>query len=278
MPLFTTTPLLLLLSLITSAYIPYSIYYQWRVAHKWCVLCLMTQAVLLINVLISIIELVRGHLTWMVFWQLHTLETAIFVGLTLTALFTTTKIILKKYKLQQTGAKYFAALKHDYGIKQQLFQRQKEVITDTIEKIVIHPEDSDTLTVIFNPVCTPCIRKMRKLLAIYQRKKETGLELIFLLEKNNPASRNMARYLLQKYAEDKENFIGFCADYVNRFPASVLSLNQKADDEPDMLDKILQIQAEWCARNHITSTPQLFLNGKECPSLYDIDDIDYMIN
>jgi uncharacterized membrane protein len=40
-------PVLSLFSLLALPYIIFSIYYQWKVAKQWCVLCLMVQAVLL---------------------------------------------------------------------------------------------------------------------------------------------------------------------------------------------------------------------------------------
>ena len=42
-------------STMASAYIPFSIYYQWKVVKQWCPLCLTVQAILLLELVWAIV-------------------------------------------------------------------------------------------------------------------------------------------------------------------------------------------------------------------------------
>lgn len=268
----------ILVSLFASMYIPYSLYYQWHVARKWCALCLMTQGVLFVNLILSAWLLFSGQAAIGILWNFEVIFELIVIGIITMALLTTAKILLKQYRAQSDDSRYFAALKHDCTIKNDILQSRKEIFTEDIEKIVLQPDGTNIITVVFNPVCNPCMRKMRELLEIYKRKKETRLELIFLLNKNERYSYDTALSFLHYYFQDKERFCSFLTDYVTHFPGSSHRCVEVESLRNDFLKEIIADQDKWCMENKITSTPQLYLNGREMPAIYDINDIDYMIN
>lgn len=279
LPIFIATDIAeaitILFSLLATLYIPYSLIYQWKVARKWCTLCLMTQGVLLVNAGLSIGIWLSGGILFQSLGEIKAINIALIVGILATAIFTTTKIFLKTYRNRGLNSKYFAALKHDYAIKSHILQNQKQVLTEGLDKIILNPTGKDILTVVFNPVCTPCMRKMRQLLEILKRKGDTRLELIFLIDPTDTSARELAQIFLKRYAQNPEQFPKFLSDYVIHFPAS--SNRYKMNSDNKKLNQILKIQDKWCADNGITSTPTMFLNGSQIPALYDINDIDYMI-
>lgn len=243
----------ILTSLFAGVYIPYSLYYQWHVARKWCALCLMTQGILFVNLFLSAWLLISDQIVTGFLWNFHVIFELISIGIITMAFLTTAKILLKQYRAQSDASRYFAALKHDCTIKNDILQSRKEISTDDIEKIVLQPDGTNIITVIFNPVCSPCMRKMRELLEIYKRKKETRLELIFLLNKNERNSYDIALFFLNSYFQDKERFFSFLTDYATHFPRSSHCSFEGVRN--DSLNNIITEEDKWCMENKITSTP-----------------------
>lgn len=145
-----------------------------------------------------------------------------------------------------------------------------------IPKIVVNKNRTDILSIIINPCCNPCMQKTGKLLEILNRKKNTTLEIIFLIDDNDISSLNIGSYLLNLYNKDYRQFYLKFYSYVNNFPKS--SHNKLYSLYDLKLRKIISLQSEWCRNNGIISTPQFFFNGRQIPFLYTLSDIDYLIS
>lgn len=267
-----------LLSVAAAVYIPYSIYYQWRVARKWCALCLLMQGVLFINLCVAIMALCFILSFSQMDWG-KTIGISLFVGTTITAVFTTLKSGLKRFIEYRKNSRRFAAIKYDNAVKSLILSSQQKIDTTGLNKIVLNPDGATVLTVIFNTVCNPCVNKMRQVMSMFSRKQNIRLELIFLLDHSDKASIQIAQILLSIYNENPDKFSDKFSEYVTRFPGSANLFDSK-----DILDnhmktecmRIIKEQDEWCKRNRITSTPQMFIDGYHFPDIYTIRDIDYI--
>lgn len=264
----------ILLSLPAALYIPYSLIYQWQKARKWCALCLMIQGVLFANFILAVFGLFLHGLV--PFLDMDFALRFLLVGIFVTASFTSGKIGLKTFLNNRSASKLFGLLKHDYAIRNLLLEKGKHVSVDNLDMLVVNPEGAQRLTVVFSPVCSPCIRKLSHLLEFWDNKRETRLELIFLLDQNDPLAHITAVELISHYCQDRENFPWFLKDYVSHFPSSRFRCALNNTDEYS--ETMIKTHDEWCTKNGITSTPTMFLDGMEIPSLYSINDIDYMIN
>lgn len=191
------------LSLMASLYIPYSLIYQWEIAKRWCTLCLATQAVLFANLIISfLILLLHNNLYTNI--QFTNLAWALVVGVILVVFFTAIKIIAKTIIYWRKASYTCLHLKYDYHIKKYLFESNPRIYTDNITKLVINEECETAITAIFNPLCTPCIRKMRIILDIMKYKYNTKLEIIFLLDPNDTKSKEVTQYIINEYYVNKD--------------------------------------------------------------------------
>lgn len=280
LPLFFHSNIVLafttLCSIAAVGYIPYSIIYQWRIARKWCTLCLMTQGILSANFVLAIISFLLVGMALITDIPSIDYIKILLAGIVYTAIFTASKIFLKAFLHDRSAAKLFAMLKHDYAVKTLLLKRERCVSTDDLNSIAINSEGSDRLIVVLNPVCTPCMKKMKQVMEFWQTKKDTRMDLVFLLDKNDPGSRAIARKFLSVYYQEQGRFIDFLNEYVSGFPAS--SHRYVSEEFNAKYDEMLIEQDKWCANNEITSTPTMFLNGMEVPAIYSINDLDYMIN
>lgn len=272
MPPSDALVLQIVMSVLAAGYIPYSIYYQWKVAHKWCMLCLMIQGLLFINLSLSVIGLhsVKYDIDW-----IRLFTSAALGGFVIMAIFTSIKVRLKKYIINKKHARQFMTIKYNHEVRSLLLSSQQRIDTTRLNKIVLNPSGGNTITIIFNTVCNPCINKIRQIMEIFKRKQTIRLELIFLLDRSDITSVHIAQYMLTIFNNQPNEFIPMLCDYISHFPGSSTQLEKYNNIE----DKYLQIIAEqdaWCRKNRIGSTPQIFLDGFNLPRIYSIDDIDYM--
>lgn len=268
----------ILFSVAAAGYIPYSIYYQWRIAHKWCALCLLMQVVLFINLCLSFLAFYYVPSITDINW-IRLISFSLLGGVVATALFTTLKSVLKQFVNYKKGAQNFTSLKYDNAIKSLILSSQQKIDASGLDKIVLNADGETTLTIVFNTVCNPCINKMRQVMVMFCRKQTLRIEFIFLLDHSDIASVRIARHLLTIYRQTPDEFISAFTDYISHFPGSIDSFgknNEKDEQTGKECSRIITEQDVWCKKNNITSTPQMFLDGYYLPNIYTIEDIDYM--
>lgn len=133
--------------------------------------------------------------------------TTIFV--TVTSIYIVIKPIIATQKEHTTLKRKYNELIYDENISQYLFQ-QELCLTDVdkVNKISIgNPDAEICLTLIFSPICVSCIKELQKLMPILQRKANTKLDLIFLLDqKKHPESIVIASHILSGYQKNPQLF------------------------------------------------------------------------
>lgn len=264
--------ILAIVSFLASLYIPYSLIYQWRYAHKWCVLCLLTQVVLFVNLIISLFIIDSNSIS--IINPSHLLY-AIITGIATMAFVTIGKRLMDKHMRCQALSEQFQSLKHYPTITETLFSEQKKIDTTQINKIVINDKGNQIVTLVINPVCSPCMKRLRKIFEFYRYKHNTRLELIFLTDEPGSKSFQIASYMMNVYNINPMAFEDHIKKYVNDYPVS-------SNRIPDMFcsqesDNTIMQHKIWCQNNAIYATPKMFLNACEIPRIYDEDDLDYMI-
>lgn len=145
--------------------------------------------------------------------------------------------------------------------------------------MVLSPTASQSITLVFNTGCTPCIREIRELMELYKRKNDTRIEFIFLLpERGENISFRVAMYLLKEYETSPEAFGEALAGYVDEYPGCLKKIKaiNFTPDEKSRFEAAIKQQAFWCMENKVISTPAVFFNHRLLPDEYTLLDIDYM--
>lgn len=262
-----------ILSVPASAYIPYSIIYQWKFARKWCALCLLTQSVLLMNLVTAItVFCFSDHIAALP--KIDELLKSALAGVLTVACITTAKQAFKAYKKRETDSINYSRMKHDPEIRDIVLSWQDNVDTRTVAGITSGKKDGHTITMIINPVCSPCMKKLRSFFNIYKNKKHTQLDIIFLTDRQGSRSFQIASYITSCFNLSHKEGLEFLEYYAEHFPVSLGSVPE--DFHSEKAEETVMEQNRWCYENRISSTPKTFLDGRELPMIYDIDDIDYM--
>ncbi|MFT3947003.1 MAG: thioredoxin domain-containing protein [Agriterribacter sp.] len=267
-------------SVLAMPYIIFSLYYQWRVAKHWCVLCLAVQALLLIS---GINILTRGLIQ-----QPFTLSAPILLktaGCFLLPVLCWYTIKPYFMRLQQAVAnkREYLRIKFNAEIFETLLKKQKPVtIPATDIGINIGKADAThTLIKVCNPYCGPCASAHPKIEKLLEAIDYLRVKIIFTApddDKNSmskPVKHLLAiaekqdEQLTKKalddwYLAEKKDYDAFAA----RYPVNGELLTQGAK---------LAAMSKWCREMDVIATPTFFLDGNQLPDSYRVEDLEYFL-
>lgn len=267
-------------NLLALPYTVFSIYYQWRVAKQWCVLCLSVQALLVLGV----VNVVTNKLVI----PLNDLSVPLVLKAMLLYLlpvllwYSLKPYILRLQEAKNTKREYLR-IKFNTEIFETLLKKQKHV-TVSAEGLGIdlgNPAATNTLIKVCSPYCGPCAKAHPKMEKLIEENANIKAKIIFTTQNNielqsykpsvhllaiagqkNDAKINKA--LDDWYLAEKKDYEAFAAKY----PMNAdLALQGKKIDAMD----------KWCKAMQIKATPTFFINGYQIPDAYSIEDLTYFL-
>jgi thiol-disulfide isomerase/thioredoxin len=268
------------LNLSALPYTVFSIYYQWRIAKQWCILCLAVQALLVlgaINVLVTnLLQTISGN------GSLLIIETIFLYAFPVMLLFSIKPYLLQLQEIKNTKREYLR-IKFNTEIFETLLKKQK-TITVPFEGLGIdlgNPNASNTLIKVCNPYCGPCAKAHPIIEQLIEENENIRAKIIFTTS-NHPESKSykptahllaiaeqndelkIKRALDDWYIAEKKKYDSFATKY---------TMNEellKQGNKIDAMDK-------WCKEMNIRGTPTYFLNGYQIPEAYVIGDLKYFL-
>jgi len=283
------------INLFAVPYVFFSIYYQWRVAKQWCVLCLGVQTVLILQLFVAF------------FGNWHTiipLSTVINVNILLHILLAFITPILSIILLLPTyrtakesrGIKTeLQRLKHNPKIFEPLLIKQKEVTTspEGLGIILGNPNASYKIIKVCNPYCGPCSKAHKPMEELLNNNPNLQIQIIFTATNNeSDTSAKPAKHLLA-IAEKGDEILTKRAldnwylteekDY-ERFTAKY-----PMNGELKHQDIKVEEMKEWCDKIKIDFTPTFFISipslefGQptkfhQLPEMYSVADLKYLLS
>jgi uncharacterized membrane protein len=263
-----------LFSFLSFPYVFYSILYQKFVARSWCRLCLGVQAVLASLFAVAISYVISNCDKYII--TLKDLSNYILTFSIIVAIYMVLKPLIRAYIENRSLVANFRSLKFNEEIKQLIFNRQIRIDSCSSSLKLGNPGGNTTITLIINPVCNPCMNELRTLLPILKTKDNTKIEVVFLTDKkeDDPMVFFLAEGLIAEYRKNGKYFLENLYDYVQNYPSS--KYNHKFFNQDEHNEEILLDQINWCVSNKIFSTPMIFINYKQLPDIYSVNEIDYM--
>lgn len=262
--------LLCILSLASATFIPYSLLYQWRIAHTWCPLCLIIQVILLFNAILSGFILFNHPY---LFDYIHVLDwKKCCVAFLLAYMgYYFLKNTIYNENIMRKKERWINSIKHSYDGKQLLLYSTRTFdFRSLLRKEVMSSGGNDSITMIVNPSCSPCMKKLREMFYVLGDKRSVDFFLVFLVDENDNETMSLASEMLNMTKAEIEQ-------YAENFPKSKYQILKKKGSVSTN-NPILQSQIRWCISNKITSTPQIIINGYLMTQDYDIRDLDYLVS
>lgn len=273
--------LLYLLSVVVSPYIIYSVYFQWRIAQKWCTICLAIQVILASQFLLV---LYSGFPKFDILLAIP-LKSYLSILFTYTFTYLVSSNLISAFARAKEATRYrkeIQRLKKSPSIFQALLSKER-VANDSSGLGILIGDARARIKIIkvCNPYCEPCSIAHRALHDLLQSVKNVQIQIIFTAS-NNEADRRRepVRHLMAIADNNNEKVVKEALDawylaekkdykkFSERFPIDARFLTQ---------DKKIESMKNWCRENGISHTPTLFINGYQLPQGYQVSDLKSLL-
>lgn len=272
------------IGLITLLAIPFtffSIYYQYKIVKKWCLLCLSVVSVLWLQA-ISLLFIDMND-TVFVFSLRSVLLTA-FNFLAVFALWQFISPRLKKeQELKALKIEHFK-FKRSYNLFKSMLQKSGEISTsiNNSNEIVLGYKENPLLrvVVITNPLCSFC-REAHELVENLLKIKNKSIQVTVrfnVKEDFNSTDTKIALKLIEIYNKEGEQV---CLKAMHDIYSTIKPndwLSKWGEPFEQIYKETIVTAKEWCSKNSINFTPEILVNGLSYPKEYSRLDLLYFID
>lgn len=275
-------PILGYMSVAALLYTVFSIYYQWRIAQQWCLLCLVVQGILVLQ---SIVVLTGG---WLSFSSLYFTVSGLLLPIVLTFALPAIALAvvmpaLKKGKENKDKAVELQRLKHDPKIFEALLSKQKAIVQqpEGMGIVLGSPQPTHTIVKVCNPYCGPCAKAHVQLEELLRHHPHLQLRIIFMVTSNDsrtPPARHLMAIAQSAPGEVlvKEALNDWYLSEIKDYQS--FSALYPLNGELKMQDAKLDAMYNWCTEHAIAYTPTIFIDGYQLPSIYTVSDLKYLLS
>jgi uncharacterized membrane protein len=265
------------------SYIFYSIYYQWRIVKQWCILCLVIQAVLLLQFIMFLLMGIYNANT------LSLIPLDIYFAVISSFLITFVMInslmpALEKAKENKSKTTTLQRLKHNTQIFEALLEKQKFIGNsgDGLGIMKGNPNAKNKIVKVCNPYCGPCAQAHKALEELLQNNPEIGIQIIFTAfdtETDRKAPPVKHLLAISEMGDEKLTHQALNDWYLaEKKDYDLFALKYPLNSELQKQGEKVKAMREWCNNVNITFTPTFFINGFQLPEIYTIDDLKYFLN
>jgi len=283
--ILTTTTLFTLawLNVLAVPYVFFSVYYQWRIAKQWCVLCLSVQLLLVLQLAVS---LAAGWHTFSTFNEVFNSGVLIPVLFAYAIPFIIVNLVLPGFRSAKESKRSkveLQRLKHNPQIFEALLGKQK-TITESTEGLGIvlgNPNAVHKIVKVCNPYCGPCAQAHLPMEELLHNNPDVQMQIIFYAtnkegDKKGPPVKHLlaiagkgSEELTQQalgdwYLPEEKDYEIFAAKY-------------PMNGELKLQDGKIDAMYNWCGKTEITFTPTFFVNGHQLPEMYSVSDLKYFL-
>ncbi|RPE12276.1 vitamin K epoxide reductase [Chitinophaga lutea] len=271
------------LSMLALPYVFFSLYYQWRIARQWCVLCLCAQAILVLQ---SVIFIASG---WPGAFPVAEIGPG-WIPLVLLAYgapFMAVNALLpvfKKAKESKENKDNLQRLKHNPQIFDALLVKQKRMAVppDGLGIVLGNPAAPHKIIKVCNPYCGPCARAHAPIEELLENNPNVQLQIIFTASnREGDTAAAPVKHLLAISEQSKGNeevikkglddwYLADIKDYEKFAAKHPISGESKQEHKIDAMRR-------WCEETGISFTPTFFVNGYQLPDIYSAGDLKHFL-
>ncbi|MBN8853718.1 MAG: hypothetical protein BGO55_11655 [Sphingobacteriales bacterium 50-39] len=278
--LTTTMALLGWLSILALPYPVFSLWYQWKVAKQWCVLCLCVQLLLVIAALNTI----SNGLLYIKFDHPFELLIGTVVSFLLPALiWMLSKPVLFGMQKAKKMHRDYLRIKYNEEMFDILLKKQTHlrIPVDDLGIDLGNTDASNVLIKVCNPYCGPCSKAHQQIEDLLEQHNNLRVKIIFTARNdNNDIGAFPARHLMALASKGDEKITKLALD--DWYLSAVKNYSLFADKYPlnGELEKQgpkLEAMFSWCKEMNVIGTPTFFFNGHLLPNAFGIDELNYFL-
>ena len=280
------------LNVIAVPYVIFSIYYQWRIAKQWCVLCLCVQGILVLQLATTLLG------GWHTLLSFSAIEPGLIIS-TLTALvvpFIITTLLMPAFQKAKEGKRFgneLQKLKHNQEIFEALLQKQK-MLTNVPNDLGItlgNPNGSYKLIKVCNPYCGPCAKAHQPMEDLLENNPDVQVQILFTATNNEGDSKAPpVKHLLAIAEKNEERITKQALDdwyLAEKKDYEVFAAKYPMNGELKQQNAKIEAMKNWCDTAGIEFTPTFFISMPsddnetvyyQLPSIYSVIDLKYFFS
>ena len=263
------------LSILSMGYVVWSVWYQRFKAHAWCPLCLLVQAVFVVQCVgYVLICFLTDRYFELPSLNMFPLFAGYAMALLVLNLLLPTFVSAQKAKQLQFS---FNNLKAQEKVFQALQAEQELHSTDDASSLFFGSEDAEMkVTVFSNPYCNPCAAMHKRLEAL----KNKSCRIQYVLTYFSEDLSDINRYLIAAYQtlgvekawEILSNWFKGGKSEQERFFAP-MNLNIDAEE----VNAEFERHKAWRDETNFNATPTVLVNGQKLAYPYQLEDLQMFI-
>lgn len=267
------------ISLVAIPITLYSIYYQYAIVKKWCMLCLSIVGVLWLQ---AAIPLVTGIVA--PDFSLNALMIFGLISITSWLGWSYVKPLIKEVTDLRKDKVEAIKFKRNFALFEGMLN--KALFVDTAitskEEIVLGNKHANLeLVIVTNPFCGHCKpvhKQVEEILNKYNDKVKIRIRFNVNTDDKEGNPVKITSKLLEIYKEEGQVACLLAMSEIYEVGNSVAWLKNwgNCKDVDTYVDE-LKIEKEWCKNNGINFTPEILINGKSFPKEYNRTDLIFFI-
>lgn len=269
-----------IIQLFTLAYVPFSIYYQGHIAHRWCPLCLAVQLIL---ILLFCISLFGNFFCYVSDISANNIISFIF---SFFIIFSSTYFIWLSMRYKRTSDYYRHTLtrqKYNPAVFSALLHKNKKIdfSTDGYGITLGNPNGNIHIIKVCNPYCSHCAAAQPILQHLADNNRNIKLQMIFATNPDSEYYNETPVDLFLSLAQDGADMEQVLSDWYNNEHKDINVFKEKyklSAKEYSRNKENARLMYEFCKKMEITGTPTIFINGYEMPDIYSINDLQYCLD
>jgi uncharacterized membrane protein len=280
-----TLQYLTIFSILTAFYIPFSIYYQWKVVKQWCRLCLTIQFILFSQFLIAVLSSSFNSTFLFSSPGLSWHGVGIFAGIGILCFLLSNQILnlLHNAKSDKTKLNESMRVKFDPLVFDSTLKRQKaiSISTEGLGILLGNPNSKNKIVKVCNPYCAPCAKMHPVLDDLLEDIGDLSVQILFTASTDHKDERaKPVKHLLAIYEANNEELTkDSLADWYNAPEKNYDLFAEKYKIDGDLSKQTEKVDKmhDWCKKMNIEFTPTIFFNGYQLPETYNITDLEYFL-
>jgi len=259
----------------------YSLYYQYAVVKKWCLLCLSVVGLLWLQAVIVAVDF--ELITTLAFPLLTLLLTATSFITAITVWHLLAPTLAEVQRLRKIKVEHFK-FKRDFDIFNALLVQSEVIdthIESTAEIVFGNPDAPLQITIITSPFCGHCKPVHILIENMYRSYSEqVNIRIRIATSADDPKDTlfKITTRLLELYHTQSHEAClnAMHAIYTNPDPAQWFETFGTCQDTTPFIGTVQQ-ESEWCQAHELNFTPVILINGRSYPKAYDREDLLYFI-
>jgi uncharacterized membrane protein/protein-disulfide isomerase len=256
---------LTIVSMLALPYTIFSVYYQWQIVKKWCTLCLVIQAILVLE---FVVLFMNNSI------EIPTIYSAFLLIISLlipTAIWFFVKPSLEKAGTVPNLERSVMNYKYNNGIFMSHLENQRAVPVGFSPIKQGNEEANILITMVSNPFCGPCAKGHEALENLMESYGDyLKVEFVFT---GGGQSSEVIKHICSLDKSQTHEALNDWYKTVNYEQWAAKYPTKITEESENQLNSF----SEWSNQAQITHTPTFFINGKELVSPYGIQDLKYHV-